>query len=201
MKISMLGRLLLLLTVLLAAYQVVVGIDSFSSLPIIAYTVAFGVLILAGLLLIILGFDVLETPIVAIASTIIPLAMSLGLVWQHIAPLQTIYLVFTVLGFLAILVTRAIPLRNKLPIIVLALVHGVAGVVIFLLPIIVVLQGSMRPAFSLVGLGGALIGVGGLLLSFLKTGKPILSRKTILQVLPGLLFLMTACYVVGFMFG
>jgi hypothetical protein len=47
-------------------------------------------------------------------------------------------------------------------------------------------------------MGGALIGIGGLLLSFLKTGKPILSRETILKVLPGLLLVMTATYVAGF---
>jgi len=49
--------------------------------------------------------------------------------------------------------------------------------------------------------GGALIGVGGLLLSFLKAGKPILSHETILKVLPGLLLLMTICFVVGFALG
>jgi hypothetical protein len=49
--------------------------------------------------------------------------------------------------------------------------------------------------------GGALIGLGGLLLSFLKAGKPILSRETIFKVLPGLLLLMTACFVAGFRFG
>jgi len=46
--------------------------------------------------------------------------------------------------------------------------------------------------------GGALIGIGGLLLSFLKTGKPILSKETLLSVLPWLLLLMTTCFVVGF---
>ena len=83
----------------------------------------------------------------------------------------------------------------------LALVHGVAGLTIFLLPIFLVLQGTVNPAFTLVGIGGALIGIGGLLLSFLKMGKPILSRETILKILPGLLLLMTFCFVAGFKFG
>jgi hypothetical protein len=60
------------------------------------------------------------------------------------------------------------------------------------------MNGTSRPIFSLVGLGGALIGLGGLLLSFLKTGKPILSRNTILKILPGLLLLTTAAFVLGF---
>jgi len=201
MKMTPLDRVLLLVTVLLAAYQVVIGIDNFSTLPIIAYTIAFGVLIIAGLLLIILGFEVLDSPAVVIASTVIPLALSLGLAWQHLASFRSVYLAFTIIGFLAIIATRLVPMQNKIPTIVLALVHGVAGMTIFLLPILLALQGAMKPAFSLVGLGGALIGVGGLMLSFLKAGKPILARETILKILPGLLLLMTVCFVAGFKFG
>jgi len=61
MKMTILDRILLLLTGLLAAYQIVIGIDKLSTLPIIAYTIAFGVLLVAGLLLIILGFEVLDS--------------------------------------------------------------------------------------------------------------------------------------------
>jgi hypothetical protein len=39
------------------------------------------------------------------------------------------------------------------------------------------------------------------LLALLKAGKPLLSRATILKVLPGLLLLMTAAFVAGFHFG
>ena len=200
MKMSPLDRILLLLTGLLAASQVAVGIDGFSALPIIAYTIAFGVLLVAGLLLIILGFDVLDSPVVVIVSTIIPLSLSLGLVWQH-ASFGTWYLVFAIIGFAAVILTRSIPMKNKLPTITIAIVHGLAGMTIFLLPIILSIQGKTQPLFSLVGVGGALIGIGGLLLSFLKAGKPILSRETILKVLPGLLFLMAACFVIGFKYG
>ncbi len=200
MKMSAFDRILLLITCLLAAYQVAIGIDGFTTLPIIAYTIAFGVLLVAGLLLIILGFEVLESPIVVIVSTIIPLSLSLGLVWQFLPAYGSAYLIFAILGFLAIVITRAIPMQNKIPTIVLALVHGVAGMTIFLLPILLVLQGVMEPAFALVGVGGALIGIGGLLLSFLKTGKPILSKELILRILPGLLLLTTICFVAGFKF-
>jgi hypothetical protein len=201
MKMSALDRVLLLITVLLAAYQIVVGIDDLSTAPIIAYTIAFGVLLVAGLLLIILGFDVLESPIVVIVSTIIPLTLSLGLVWQHLASYRTVYLVFTIIGFAAVTLTRSIPMQNKLPVITIAITHGIAGMTIFLLPIILSAQGQMNPLFSLVGIGGALIGIGGLLLSFLKTGKPILSRDTIMRLFPILLLLTTAFFVTGFKFG
>jgi hypothetical protein len=201
MKMTPLDRVLLLVTGILAAYQVAVGIDGFSTVPILAYTIAFGVLLVAGLLLIIWGFDVLDSPVVVIVSTIIPLSLATGLVWQHLASFRTLYLVFAIGGFLAVVVTRSIPMQNKLPTIVIALVHGVAGMTIFLLPSILAANGTMHPAFALVGLGGALIGLGGLLLSFLKAGKPILPRETILKVLPGLLFLMTLCFVIGFRYG
>ncbi|MBO9368584.1 MAG: hypothetical protein J7555_07555, partial [Chloroflexi bacterium] len=193
-----LDRVLLLLTGLLAAYQVAVGINGLGAVPITAYTIGFGVLLVAGLLLIILGFEVLDSPLVVIVSTIIPLSLSLGLVWEHLAAWRTPYLLFVLGGFLAIALTRSLPLKGKLPTLVLAVVHGVAGMIIFLLPSVLAAQGVTRPGFALVGLGGALIGLGGLLLSFLKAGKPILPRTTILRILPALLLLMTAAFVAGF---
>lgn len=201
MKMTSLDRTLILITCLLAAYQIVVGIDTMDNLPIIAYTIAFGVLLVAGLLLIILGFDVLDSPVVVVVSTIIPLSLATGLVHQHLASLRTPYLLFAIIGFAAVTFTRSISTPTKLPVITIAIVHGIAGLTIFLLPIITSIQGQTPPLFSLVGLGGALIGIGGLLLSFLKTGKPILSRENILKVFPILLLLMTACFVAGFKYG
>lgn len=201
MKISSLDRTLLMLTGLLAGYQIAIGIDQMDSVSIIAYTIAFGVILVAGLLLIILGFEVLDSPVVVVISTIIPLTLSLGLVWQHLASLRTVYLLFTIISFLAVIVTRSIVMQNKLPVIVIAITHGIAGVTIFLLPIVLAFQGLVRPLFSLVGFGGALIGLGGLLLSFLKTGKPIVPRDTLMKLFPILLLLTTALFVAGFKYG
>ena len=201
MKMSPLDRVLLLLTGLLAAYQIAVGIEGLDTLPVIAYTIAFGVLLVAGLLLIIWGFDVLDSPAIVIVSTIIPLSLSTGLVWQRLASFRTSYLVFAIVGFLAVTLTRLRPAPDKLPTLALALTHGIAGMTIFLLPIILSVQGKTQPLFSLVGVGGALIGIGGLALSFLKAGKPILSKELILKILPAILFLMTLCFVVGFGYG
>ena len=201
MRITILNRLLLLFTSLLAAYQIALGIEGLGTLPTIAYTIAFGILLVAGLLLIILGYDVLDSPIVVIVTTGIPLSLSLGLVWEHCSAYRTSYLVFGVAGFLAVLATRLLPLRSKLPVLVLAVVHGIAGLTILGLPILLSLTGQARPGFSLVGVGGALIGVGGLLLALLKAGKPLVSRAIILKLLPGLLLLMTAAFVAGFALG
>jgi hypothetical protein len=198
MKISGLDRLLLLLTSILAAYQISVGIDGLDALPTLAYTIAFGVLLVAALLLIILGFEVLDSPVVVIVSTVIPLSLSFGLVWEHLASFRIPYLVFAIFGFAAVILTRSFRMPGKLPVFVLIAIHGVAGLTIFLLPVVIVLAGQVEPGFALVGVGGGLIGLGGLLLSFLKAGKPILSRQTVLKVLPGLLLLMAAAFVAGF---
>ena len=201
MKMTSIDRLLLLLTGLLAGYQVAVGIDGLGTVPIAAYTIGFGVLLVAGLLLIILGFEVLDSPVVVIVSTIIPLSIALGLVWEHLFSFRNSYLLFAIIGFLAVVLTRSIPIKNRLPTIIIAIVHGIAGMTIFLLPSIITASGTKHPAFALVGLGGAMIGLGGLLLSFLKAGKPIVPRQTILKIMPGLLLLMTICFVAGFKYG
>jgi hypothetical protein len=201
MKMTSIDRVLLLLTSLLAGYQVAVGINGLGTVPIIIYTIGFGVLLVAALLMIILGMEVLDSPIVVIVSTIIPLSLSLGLIWEHAVSYRILYLLFALIGFLAVSLTRSITLKNKLPTIILAIVHGIAGMTIFLLPSIMAANGSMRPSFALVGLGGALMGLGGLLLSFLKAGRPVLSKETILRVLPALLLLMTVCFVAGFKYG
>jgi hypothetical protein len=151
--------------------------------------------------MIILGFEALDSPIVAIISTIIPLSLSLGLVWDHLASYRTSYLIFTAISFLAVTFTRSFPIPGKIQTTALAITHGIAGMTIFLLPIIISIQGQARPAFALVGIGGALISIDGLLLSFLKAGRPILSRETIFKILPGLLLLMTTCFVAGFKYG
>jgi hypothetical protein len=196
-----LDRVLVLLTGLLAAYQIAIGIDRMGTLPIIAYTVAFGVLLVAGLLLIILGFEALDSPVVVIISTIIPLSLSLGLVWEYLAAYRSLYLAFALLGFLAVVLTRSLPLKNRLPVAVVTAVHGLSGLTIFLLPLLRALDGRAAPAFALVGVGGALIGAGGIMLVLLKTGKPVLSRQTLYQIFPGLLLLMTIAFVAGFRFG
>jgi hypothetical protein len=198
MKITILDRILLLVTGVISAYQIAVGIDGFGRLPIISYTIAFGVLLIAALLMLILGLEVLDSPIVVIVSTIIPLSMATGLVWQHLPQYKLPYLIFAIAGLFAIILTRTVTIKNKLPLFILTIVHGIAGLTIFLLPLIQVLSGRIPPGFVLISVGGALMGLGGLLLALLKAGKPLLSHETIFRILPGLLLLMTALFVTGF---
>ncbi|RLE00685.1 MAG: hypothetical protein DRJ13_08110 [Bacteroidetes bacterium] len=198
-KISVLDRILLLITGLLAAYQISFGLNDLNTLSTWSYTVGFGVLLVAGLLLIILGFEGLENQIVVIVSALIPLSISLGLVAEHLPQFTIPYLIFAVLGFAAIAFTRYTA-EGKIATIILALTHGIAGSLITFLPITLSIQGKVPGGYFWVGVAGALIGVGGLLLTFLKAGKPILSQKMILTVLPALLLLMTSAFVYGLSF-
>ena len=145
MKMTAIDRILILIAALLASYQIVVGIDGLGTVPITSYTIAFGALLVAMLLMLILGFGILDSSIVVIVSTVIPLALSLGLVWEHLASYRTPYLLFTIIGFSAIVITRSFPMQGRLPIFVLAVVHGVAGMTIFLLPSILAADRIMRP--------------------------------------------------------
>jgi len=196
-RITLLNRILLLCASLLAAYQVDIGIEGLGSLPILFYSIGFGVLLVAGILMIILGLDVLESSLVVILSTIIPLSLSLGLVAEFMPQSLGVYLTFSLLGLLAIIFTRYFHF-GKTAVIVLAMVHGVAGLLICGLPIFLSLAGKVFAGFAWVGVGGAFMGTGGLLLFFMKTGSPVLSRNRILSVFPALYLLTTATFVVGF---
>lgn len=197
MKISPLDRIFLFGASLLAAYQVAVGIEGLSSFTILCYTIGFGIILVACLLMIILGLDVLESTLVVIASTVIPLSLSSGLIAEFFPFWLPAYLVFAGLGFLAVILTRIV-WKRKVSLVVLAVVHGVAGLLIFGLPVLLSAQGTTPIGFSLVGAGGALIGLGGILLFFMRTGSPILSKERILKLFPALMLLTTAAFVAGF---
>lgn len=196
-KISVIDRILLLITGLLAVYQIGFGIKTAEWIPKLSYSLSFGVLFVAGILIILFGFKALDSPAVVVVSTIIPLSLSTGLIAEYAPAWLTIYLIFAILGFILVIITRYSETK-AIKVISLAVVHGIAGMTIFLLPIFKSISGAAPPLFSFVGIGGALIGIGGLLLSFLKMGKPVLSKNTILTILPGLLLLMTLAFVVGF---
>jgi hypothetical protein len=198
-KITIGDRLLLLGTVLLCSYQIIAGLESFPPLSIWIYTTGFGTLLVACLLLIILGFEGLESQAVVIVSTAIPLCTSLGLVSIHLPTIFIPYLVFCIIGFGVTGVTRY-TLSGKAATLVLALFHGVAGLTIIFLPLRMVIVGSIPPGYLLISLGGALIGLIGLLLAFLRAGKPILSQETVYRLLPVILFLMSISFVGGFYF-
>jgi len=196
-KLTLADRLLFLATVILAGYLIVVGFKKFAASETALLSVAMGVLLVAALLLLLFGFEVLENKAVVVIATITPLSLSTALVSAYLAQFLLLYSVFALLGFLIIFYTRYFS-SAKSAAMILAPVHGVAGMVIFLLPLLFAFQGKAPSRFIFVGAGGALMGIGGLLLAFLKSGKPILSKDVIFRVFPALLFLTTLAFMIGF---
>jgi hypothetical protein len=80
------------------------------------------------------------------------------------------------------------------------LFHGVAGLIIFILPIKVSLDGTAPKGFWWVGVGSALIGLGGIALAFLSAGLQLLffSQDFVLAILAPLILLMTLAFAWGF---
>ena len=153
-------------------------------------------LIIASLLLIIYGFEILNSPLVVIVATIIPLGFSLGLVADHLPDLTVGYCILVFFGFLGIVFTRYFA-SQRVATIVLAIVHGLSGLILVFLPLMLVIQGDENLSYLLISLGGAFIGLGGLSLAFLKSGKPVLPAEQVLALLPWLLLLMTLCISAG----
>lgn len=198
MKVSPFDRLLFLMTALLASYQIAVGIEGLGSIPVLAYTIGFGALLVSGLLILILGLEVLQSPIVVLVATLIPLSLAWGMVWEYLPEWRSFYVTYVIVGFLAIGLTRFTKTPRQIAILILALVHGVAGMTIFLLPLGMVAAQRSGFGFVLVSLGGALIGLMGLILFFLRMGSKGFSQEKLLKAFPLLFLVITVTYVLGF---
>lgn len=198
----MFDKIVLLLTGLVAAYVIYrLNQDNkrVGSVPPhnAFYIVSFLVLLVAGLLLIAKGEAILGNPLVVVVAYLIPLGLSLGLVWEFYTSKGMGYLIFGLIGLIAIAITRYAG-SHGLGVFVLAFFHSIAGLMIFFLPIFIVKGGKAPGAFIMVTIGGFLIGVGGIALAFLKAGSPILSAETIFLILEPILLLMALAFCWGF---
>ena len=167
------------------------------------YIMGFAVLFVSGVLLIFLGYDILGTPFVLTVASLIPLGISMGIAEQYYPKWKKAFKWFATVGFLAIAVSSFAGWELVRQISV-PLFHGVAGLVIFLGPFFVNRFKQAKKAakgFEWVGVGGALIGIGGIALAFLTAGKPLLGIFTadlVFNILAGLLLLMTLAFAWGF---
>jgi hypothetical protein len=159
------------------------------------YMLGFVVLLVSGLLLIFFGWGILASPYVLTVATLIPLGFSMGLMTQFQPDYKKYYSWFALVGLLAIAVTSIGGMSLKS--IAVPVFHGVAGLIIFGLPI---LQKGVAKGFWWVGVGGALIGIGGIALAFLVSGSQLLffSADFVYQILAPLLLLMTLAFAFGF---
>jgi len=129
-------QIVLLVTGLVALYLVILFYRRYTKekgLHDVYYMLGFLVLLVSGLLLIFLGYDILQSPYVLTVASLIPLGISLGIMNQYYKPWKKAYAWFALVGFLAIAITSIAGMDLKK--IAVPLFHGVAGLVIFLGPI------------------------------------------------------------------
>jgi hypothetical protein len=201
---TLFDRLILLVTGLVAIFLIMYFYREYANKPTqrkysLYYLAAFAVLLVAGLLLIALTYSVLNSPLVVAVAALIPLCLSVGMIGEFFPQWEKGYLVFAVIGFLALAITRFTGPAG-LATIVLIIVHSIAGLVVFLLPFAVVNQKKAASGFVWAGVGGALIGLGGIALAFLKTGHQLLffSADFVFTILAPLLLLMALAFALGF---
>jgi hypothetical protein len=196
-------RIILLLTGLSAAYlawQFYTRYSKAKALHDVYYMLGFVVLLVSGLLLIFGGWGLLASPLVLTVATLIPLGISMGLMNQFMPEYKKAYSWFALVGLLAIAITSIGNMGLKS--IAVPLFHGVAGLIIFLLPLSRCIKKVAPKGFGFVGIGGMLIGIGGIALAFYKAGKPlfgIFTGEFILMILAPLLLLMALAFTFGFM--
>ena len=163
------------------------------------YMLGFAVLLVSGLLLIFLGWEILASPYVLTVATLIPLGISMGLMNQFRPNYKKFYSWFALVGLLAIAVTSIGGMDLKR--LAVPVFHGVAGLIIFGLPIYkAFVDKDVEKGFAWVGVGGALIGLGGIALAFLVSGSQLLffSAEFVYAILAPLLLLMTLAFTYGF---
>ncbi len=194
-----LDGLVLLLTGLTAIYLLYYFYQRYQAkkaLYDVYYMMGFVVLLVSGLLLIFFGWGILASPYVLTIATLIPLGISMGLMNQFMPDYKKAYSWFALVGLLAIAYTSIS--GHSLKSIAVPVFHGVAGLIIFGLPFFT--KDAVK-GFGMVGIGGALIGIGGMALAFMIAGKPlfgIFTQDFILMILAPLLFLMTLAFTWGF---
>lgn len=196
---TLLDQILLLVTGLLAIYLLWRFYGRYREergLYDVYYMLGFAVLLVSGLLLIFRGWDILDSPYVLTVASLIPLGISLGIANQYYPSWKKIYAWFALLGILAIAISSIADLET-LKKIAVPLFHGVAGFVIFLGPFF---AKDAAKGFWWVGIGGALIGIGGIALAFLTADSQLLffSQELVLQIFAPLLLLMTLAFTWGF---
>jgi hypothetical protein len=204
-------QIILLLTGLIAVYMIWFFIkrqkNPATTGPLNIYgIVAFAVFLVAGLLLIFLGWEILgllgggsqKSLFVAVVAGLIPFSLATGLISKFYPKFEKPYLGLMILGVVLIALTKYAGL-GTLGKIVYPLFHSIAGLTIFFIPILALKSGKAKTAFINVTIGGTLIGLGGIALGFLTVGKQLLffSGEFVLMILAPLLFLTALFFALG----
>ena len=194
-KKSILGRIIYLITGHVAGYQIIKGMEPYSNLTTTLYTISFGLLLLACLLLLLMGFEIMENNYVAIIAALIPITLSLGLVTDKLES-STMYSTLIGIAFLIAVALRLFS-SGKIASLSLGAIHFLSGSVIFFLPIVLFYTGVAENQILMISFGGVLIGSGGMLLGLLKAGKSVLTKEKIIALFPIVLLITTTSFVIG----
>lgn len=194
-KKSILGRIIYLITGHVAGYQIIKGMEPYSNLTTTLYTISFGLLLLACLLLLLMGFEIMENNYVAIIAALIPITLSFGLVTDKLES-STMYSTLIGIGFLIAVALRLFS-SGKIASLSLGAIHFLSGSVIFFLPIVLFYTGVAENQILMISFGGVLIGSGGMLLGLLKAGKSVLTKEKIIALFPIVLLITTTSFVIG----
>jgi len=203
MEITVLDQLILLLTGLTAVYLAYRFYQDYSNSEPkpkynIYYIVSFVVLFVSGVLIIFLGFDILKNPLISIVATILPFGIATGLIAQFYKKYEMSYLILMVVGLIAISLQQFGVINMKM---IYPVFHSIAGLTIFLIPIIAVKNKMVNSGFIWVTVGGTIIGIGGIALAFLGAGKPLLgifTAEVVFTILTPILLLMALAFTFGF---
>jgi hypothetical protein len=207
-------QIVLLLTGLIAIYMIKFFVDQqknedTAGMYNFYYMVSFTVLLVSGLLLIFMGWDILgllgagsqPSKFVAIVAGLIPFSLAIGLVMQYYPEYGKNTLIFFIVGLVLIATTKYAyatpPAWGK---IVYPLFHAIAGLTLFTLPILTSKSGKAPQGFYNVTIGATVIGLGGMALSFIMNGKQLLffSAEFVLLILAPVLFLTALFFMLGF---
>ncbi len=195
MSIAIVNRIIFLLTGILAGYEIVAGMDDFSDLGTAMFTVSFGLLLLASLLLLLMGFEIMENDYVAVVTSLVPVSLSLGLVVEKLDNSHN-YAILISVAFIIAVFLRFFS-KGKIASLSLGVLHLLSGAVIFILPILLYAMKKADIEILFISLGGILIGIGGVFLGFLKIGKMTLRKEQIHNFFPMLMFLTTVLFILG----
>jgi len=179
----------------MAGYQIISGMDSYSNLTTTFYTISFGLLLLACLLLLLIGFEIMENDYVAVIAAIIPITLSLGLITDKFE-YSLFYTILISVGFIIAVLLRFFS-SGIIASLSLGIIHFLSGSVVFFLPIFLFFSEKAGLQILMISLGGVIVGIGGMFLGLLKTGKSPLSKEKIVALFPIILLLTTTSFVIG----
>lgn len=191
-----LNRIILLIIAILAGVQIVSGIENYAAISITYFTYSYGIFLVSSLLMMLMGVDIIEHDVAALIATTLPLGFSLGLIAEYFSAYHIVYLVLLVILFICLVILR-LKQRSKLALIFQILLHGLSGMVLFTIPIILVIGDVENVVVLWISCGTGFIALGGMSLALLKSGKPVLTKDQIYTIFPGVLLLAVLTFAIG----